>query len=35
MTQIIEITQIAIISVACILAIGIVLWTMYKVLNDK
>ena len=35
MTQIIEITQIAVISVACIMAIGIVLWTMYKVLNDK
>ena len=35
MTQIIEITQLAVISVACIMAIGAVIWIMYKVLNDE
>ena len=35
MTQIIEITQLAVISIACIMAIVVVLCVMHKVLNDE
>ena len=35
MIQIIEITQLVVISLVCIMAIGAILWIMYKVLNNK
>ena len=35
MIQTIEITQLAVISLICIMAIGAILWVMYKVLNNK
>ena len=35
MIQIIEITQLVVVSLICIMAIGAILWVMYKVLNNK
>ena len=35
MIQLIEVTQLAIISLAGIIAIGVVIWILYKVLSNK
>jgi hypothetical protein len=35
MTQIIEITQLAVISLASIIAIGAVFWVIYKIFSNK
>ena len=35
MIQLIEITQLAVISLAGIISIGIVIWILYKVLSNK
>jgi hypothetical protein len=35
MIQLIEITQLAVISLAGIISIGVVIWILYKVLSNK
>ena len=35
MTHLIEVTQLAIVSVAGIIVIGVAIWIVYKILSDK